>query len=474
LLTIAVLLPTPVFADEPAAKAPDCAAAVAAVRKAVADGRIAWKITEMEDLQTVLGPPRGGSERGDGGMLIYQAEYPCALAVFGKSTEGTAPYTLMGLAVGPVPEAWDKDDLPPGTEMIDIGRGKPIAPRSVKDLAKFNDMWGLSGVVLSKLDLKTAAKTLGSMTFDTRTVWPPVERMPAGFDPAKIIEDGKDPGLGLRALHKLGIDGEGVHIAIIDQPHTPNHVEYRDQIEKYVEIDVAGVRPQMHGPPVASAAVGKSCGVAPAARLWFYAQPSWKRDNGTYCDALEQILAHNMQAKPADRIRVVSISDGAFPAQANYDRWLETMKLCRASGLLVITCAQVDILYRTAGREAGADPNSPHSYRPGKYGHGEKALLVPASNRTLASHWGPDVYTYWYDGGMSWAAPYLAGIAALGYQVNPDLTPQQVLDALRASAAITDAGLVVNPVGFIDVVRQKKGAEKKKPKAKSSKPKAKK
>ena len=39
-----------------------------------------------------------------------------------------------------------------------------------------------------------------------------------GFDPAKLLEEGKNPGLGIHELHEEGIDGENVGIAVFDQP----------------------------------------------------------------------------------------------------------------------------------------------------------------------------------------------------------------------------------------------------------------
>jgi hypothetical protein len=42
----------------------------------------------------------------------------------------------------------------------------------------------------------------------------------------------------------------------------------------------------------------------------------------------------------------------------------------------------------------------------------------------------------------------------MGYQVNPDLQPQQAVDLLLQTATATDIGPVVNPRGFIDAVRR--------------------
>ena len=80
-------------------------------------------------------------------------------------------------------------------------------------------------------------------------------------------------------------------------------------------------------------------------------------------------------------------------------------------------------------------------------------LRVPVGNGTTASHDGINVYTYYRQGGMSWAAPYIAGLAALAFQVNPDLQPETILEQLVKTATHTKAGPVVNPRGFIESIR---------------------
>jgi hypothetical protein len=49
-------------------------------------------------------------------------------------------------------------------------------------------------------------------TFDTFTIWP--NRLPLLFDPGLILELGKNPGLGLRALHAAGVTGKGSGLAV--------------------------------------------------------------------------------------------------------------------------------------------------------------------------------------------------------------------------------------------------------------------
>lgn len=82
------------------------------------------------------------------------------------------------------------------------------------------------------------------------------------------MEFGKDPSLGVRSLHAAGVDGRGIAIAIIDHDLQPGHQEYRERIKLYDTTFAIG-EPSMHGPAVASIAVGKTVGVVggPVARL---------------------------------------------------------------------------------------------------------------------------------------------------------------------------------------------------------------
>jgi subtilisin family serine protease len=56
---------------------------------------------------------------------------------------------------------------------------------------------------------------------------------------------------------------------------------------------------------------------------------------------------------------------------------------------------------------------------------------------------------------MSWGAPYIAGLAALAYQVNPDIKPKEIIQLLIQTTFKTESGSIVNPTGFIEKVRAK-------------------
>lgn len=308
------------------------------------------------------------------------------------------------------------------------------------------------GRYLAGMDLRDKSEVLQTVTFDTRTKWPPKDRMPVGFDPARLLEVGADPGLGIRSLHAAGITGRGVKVAMIDQPLLLGHREYADKIEMYTPIACAEMRPQMHGAAMASHLVGETCGVAPGAALYFWAE-ALQRDHANRIEAMKQILAYNEGRPPEQRIRVVSISIGFAEDFANAGRWKETLGEVERRGMIVVHCGE-----RIFGARCpiGSDRDNPANYTTCYYRERFKDRLrpgliyVPTDNRTEASYEGEKDYVFFAGGGMSPAAPYLAGVIALALQVNPTLDVDQVWRLLRESGDPFEEGWIVNPRAFVD------------------------
>jgi hypothetical protein len=424
------------------------------VRRAAQEGKIAYKLTTPEELKELLGRPANEKKVQDGGMELLTLQYPNLMARFGRMRDFTAPFTLLALGSG----GWL--DLVLGPQKggpIDIGQDRQVVLRSEADLAKFDPFRGLAGVSLARLDLREHRGTLERMPFDSRTVWPPPDRLPEDFDPARRLEEGKNPGLGVRRPHAEGIDGHGVGIAIIDQPLLQNHVEYAERLVRYEPIEVPPwMPPQMHGSPICSIAVGKNCGVAPRASLYYYAVPTWNwRDDKPWAELLEKIVEFNKGLTDQPKTRIVSISLGAFSERPGFDLWQAAVAKAARNGILVVTCDPTFLRYGTLKRDPLEDPNDPTHYRRARYSVPGAVLWVPVGNRTMASHQGPSVYTYDIEGGMSWGAPYLAGLAALAFQVDPEIRPAQIVELWTATATKTTAGPVVNPPKFIEAVQSR-------------------
>jgi subtilisin family serine protease len=410
------------------------------VQAAARDGRIARRRTTLDELKALLGPPTQEVSAQEGWEERIRLNYPGVEAVFVRDRDRTTPPILLWVTAGDHGVQW---------------RDRLVVLRDRQDLERLDSFWGLEGVSAAALDLRGEAEELARLSFNTETVWPEASRLPPGFDPQALLEQGKNPGLGVRGLHAKGIDGRGIGLAIIDQPLVRDHREYADQMVRCEELDVEGFPPQMHGPAVASIAVGKTCGVAPGAALDYYAVPTWSwfdRQSQPYRELIERILAHGRGAAGDQRIRVISLSLGMFSQWEGYAEWRDTLAKAAAQGVLVVTCDREWLQYGTLQRNESADPDDPTGHVRGRYGGPHDVLYVPAGNRTIAGPEGPEAYTYDRIGGMSWAAPYLAGLAALAFQVNPELDPASIVRLWQETATKTDVGPIVNPTAFLAAV----------------------
>ena len=409
------------------------------IHQAVKSGKIAEKLTDPNEIKAILGKPQTEKMRRSGGMVMLDMYFPNNIEVrFSKFKKyGEHPFTLRDITIN--------------GKRVELDQGGPLVLRTTKDLRKLNRFNGLQNVSLKKLDLTKEYDNFKNFNFDSLTQWPGPEKLPAGFNPKKLLEDGKNPGLGISALHEQGINGQDVGIAILDQPLLLGHEEYSSRLVRYDATSVRWwLKPQMHGSPIVSIAVGKTCGVAPGAFVFYYAASTTSGKPRIQADWINEIIKYNETATDSKRIRVINIS----AAPDGDSAFREARKKAQNAGILVVTCARKFLDYGTLNLIEGRDPDDPESYIPGGYSGSSDVLRVPVGNGTTASHRGINVYTYYRQGGMSWAAPYIAGLAALAFQVNPDLQPRTIIEQLVKTATHTKAGPVVNPVGFIEAVRK--------------------
>ena len=281
----------------------------------------------------------------------------------------------------------------------------------------------------------TAEELADVLSFDEVTKFPPKNKLPKGFNPKKILKNGKNPGLGLYALHKKGIDGRGISIALVDQPIQTNHKEYKHALvwyklapgmEKYEDGHAS-----MHGAALASIAVGKKVGVAPKANLFFYAAGN-DRDATPFAQALEEIYEMNKELPPTQKIRAVGISQGFnnhFKNTPGIDQFLASKKKLEESGVPVFMAGSWDVESLSRNHSLSNPDKLPYCrpiYWWGKdsnyYKQHRYYFTVPTDFRTTASPTGENHYVHYAEGGYSWAVPYVVGLYALAAQVYPNLT----------------------------------------------------
>lgn len=309
-----------------------------------------------------------------------------------------------------------------------------------------------------------APEDIITYTFNMDTLFPGNEKLAA-----QILENGKNPGLGICTLHKQGITGKGIKVAIIDQNLAqPFHPEFSDSIIEYKDFGTNQLADSgsMHGPAVASLLVGKSCGVAPDAELYFAAAPSWTLDSYYFAKALRWIIETNRGLPSEEKIRVVSVSAApsgtGSPFKENLKEWDDAVAEAQAERILVLDCR--------AGYSTGIiapgyyDPAKPDDVTLFTTGFPTKSssvrsdgmIFVPTSFRATAEEFSADHNSYQFtgQGGLSWGIPYAAGVLALGLQVDPSLTNEEIIKLLFDSAYTDSSGnKIINPPAFIAAIK---------------------
>lgn len=329
----------------------------------------------------------------------------------------------------------------------------------------------LRGYDVSKLKIAGRAFDLFHSAFDSKTIWPTV--LPSDFDPLKLAEIAKNPGLGVRKLHQRGITGKGVGIGIIDQALLVDHVEYKDRTMLYEEIHLVDKAAAMHGGAVASIAAGKTIGVAPQASLYFIAETHWNdalqggrggMDLQYLAKSIDRLVEINKLLPAKDKIRVISISLGTDPKWEGLELERQAVARAKQQGIYVVSVGSDPFL--GLGRLPLADPEDVRSYRRGHFWsnnlYENDKILIPMDARTTASPTGTSDYVFYYQGGMSWTVPWVAGLYALACQVKTDMTPELFWDYLfKTSLTVEIAdeqyprlGKVVNPVALIEAIQK--------------------
>ena len=321
---------------------------------------------------------------------------------------------------------------------------------------------------ISKLDL--TQEQLINLRVDSTTIMNDVQK--AIMEP--IIEKMKSPGLGIEELHKRGINGENVRIAILDSKLSYNK-EFSEQLVHYEDLTSDESSNSFHGNALASVAVGKNCGVAPGAQLVYYAVNSCE----TYIQAINKIIEQNKELKAEGKplVSVISIScgfDTLDDYEQNYQKLRKTIDNAQNQGIAVITC---DMNRDNKNRyPVGANPqgdiNSPNNYRIWALLRRDdwysevvtqnekgKNLLIPGEYRTVAGQYNDYRYEG-ADGGESWTIPYLAGCFALAKQINPNITYDEFYMLTLKTADdchnYDDSGYIgkiINPQKLISVIQ---------------------
>lgn len=341
----------------------------------------------------------------------------------------------------PLSYTFTEEELLPGGKLV-MDKGGILNPylaeENLYDSTKQSEYPDACSCDLSGEDFSNSLDKLLYTQFDSKTIWP--DSLPEGFDPQQIMDQNRNPGLGVRSLHEQGITGKGVNIGIVDQALLTDHVEYKGRLKMYKNFDTPDSK-SMHGPAVASIAVGSTVGVAPEANLYYVAQDSSKFGDTKECTApilegLTYLLDLNALLPDEDKLDVISISYG-WTEKIGEQELTALVERAKADGIFVISSSidqNYSIYFSGTSRDPLSSPDDRSAYRPGIFFKADyerspntfqEILMVPMDFRATASPTGTEDYASYTNGGLSWATPYLAGVYALARQIKPDITPEE-------------------------------------------------
>ena len=297
-----------------------------------------------------------------------------------------------------------------------------------------------------------------TLWFDDATIWSDQD-IPIAKN---ILGLGMNPGLGIRDLHAEGITGKGVTVAIIDQPVILDHPEFQGKIIKYFDVGTGEFadRGSMHGPAVTSLLVGDNIGTAPDARVYFVAAPSWLEDAQYYADALNWIIDENEKLPEGQKIRAVSVSTMPTGIWAllhkNHGAWEAAYQRATEAGILVLDCTYEEGITVSCTHDLN-DPDNVTKCIPNWTGPTDsphRRINIPTSRTTATERDGSFSYQFTGLGGLSWTVPYLTGVFAMAWQINPKLPGPQLVEMLYATSYRNkDGQYIIDPKAFIRMVK---------------------
>lgn len=314
---------------------------------------------------------------------------------------------------------------------------------------------------LRKIESQLDSSMIRNLIFNEKTKWPKKYKAFA----SSLFIKGKNPGLGIYELHKQGITGKGVTVAIMDQNICLDHPEFAGKIIEYYDAgcNLPSTSSSMHGPAVVSLLIGDSIGTAPGAKIYYVAEPSWTADAKYKADGLNWIIDKNRTLPEGEKIRTVSVSaipsGPKTPFTKNNNLWDSAYSRAIKTGLIIIDCT-LDKGILSACYYDIDNPDNIYLCKPGFPNKSQdidsNRIFVPTSLRTVAEEFrkGRHSYIYFGHGGISWAAPYLVGVLALGWQLRPDISGQEMIRLLQMTAYQKEGGIrIIQPKAFVDSVK---------------------
>ncbi len=317
-------------------------------------------------------------------------------------------------------------------------------------------------------------------SYSNLTVWPnKASKMPKGFNPKEFLEQRKNPGLGIKTLHKLGIKGQNRAVAIIDCWNLSDHLEYHSSLKGYEEIGENFLNGST-ATELVSSIVGRTCGIAPFADAYYYAVDTLRSKESprgsqiNFAKAIKKVCELHKKLKQDGKngIDIIHIQPAltskSFQTDDGYDETLNAVKEAEILGIWCnISNSFREIKYFREERvycKFGGNLDNPNDYELTEYSvlhkipHADRekfemSLCFPGGARTVASELKMNAYNVQYCAG-SLSGAYATGLYLLAKSVKENITPLEFFEqGLKTGTFKEGVGTIINPVALIESLR---------------------
>lgn len=250
----------------------------------------------------------------------------------------------------------------------------------------------------------------------------------------------------IKKLNELGINGEGVNIAVIDQDFDETHDEVIGTIKEHISVDDK-TQNSFHGLCVLSNLSGKTIGVAPKSNVTFYGfEPRGKESiRDSSIKALEDIYEKNLRGA---NIRLVSISGYLHTESPKYE---EIKQRLLSQNCYIIDSIEFGKCFTSINtRQKDKIEDYEYSTWQQEYIEGFKEkIAVPYTGISPLINSKSD-YKIGGDVTYSWVIPRFTGLVALCMQLNPNITLNEIENTAYETRYVTkDGKSIINPIDMI-------------------------
>lgn len=330
----------------------------------------------------------------------------------------------------------------------------------------FSPWLDLSYMDLSAYDL--SQMDVSFVTYSDLTVWPKASsKLPPRFQPQEFLEKHKNFGLGIKNLHKQGINGQNRAVAVIDWRKLSNHLEYYQNIKGYEEYDVLPEGGDLSGGQLVSALVGKTCGVAPDADVYYYSVGTIGRAQTYYtialnkiCDLHEELIKNGKNGIDAVCL-LRSLLSPCFQDDEGAAEFKQAAERAQKLGIWLSFDYQnygaVGVGCKIGGDvENFEDYELFYSKNPRRIPDERRlrqTLCFPAGRHTVAGN--DTLKSYIFNPYPTNLEAYKCGLYLLAKSVNPNLTGQDFWQKALATGDFREnIGVIINPQRLIEALQK--------------------